>query len=190
MTALQNFENEMVEHIKEFTPQHSSEIGDIAVRKVVQVGIDRAREYDLTNRGPVRFFIEMMFILGCSFDTDPQYPWVKKILKDSAETSDQMKRADSLHIKLIDYMEKVIGPENKHEQMAYERQKASTVALKKLELLGDKDEIVPFINEMVNHLKLIYPEKYQYVGESKIRELLQKAISQKELYFPEGEVLL
>lgn len=79
---LRNFEDEMVQHIKQFTPRHSEIIGEQCVRQVAKMGIERARQYGLTNRGPVRFYIELMFMLGSNFDTDPQYPWAGEILND------------------------------------------------------------------------------------------------------------
>lgn len=66
----------------------------------------RAKAYGFTNRGSIRLFIEMIFLFGSGFDTDPQYPWAATILADSSE---QMYRAERLYEKIIDYQEKVSG---------------------------------------------------------------------------------
>ena len=73
--ARKSFEDEMVQHLAEFVPKQCEVIGEQQVRKVIQLGIERARIYSLTIRGPVRFYIELMFVFGSDFDTDPLLSW-------------------------------------------------------------------------------------------------------------------
>ena len=55
----------------------------------------RAEGYGFTNRGPLRLFIEMMFLCGSGFDTDPQYPAVGAVLRAAG---DQMQRAQMIFL--------------------------------------------------------------------------------------------
>src|SRR5207302_709278 len=57
--ALEAFEDEMVEHLKKFSPEHCEVMGEPRVRSVIQLGMARAKTYGFTNRGPVRFYLEM-----------------------------------------------------------------------------------------------------------------------------------
>jgi hypothetical protein len=106
--ARKTFEDEMVEHLAEFVPKQCEVIGEQQVRKVIQLGVERARIYSLTNRGPVRFYIELMFVFGSDFDTDPLLSWAAEILGDVL--TNQMAKAGRLYEKTNDYLEKVSGP--------------------------------------------------------------------------------
>src|SRR5262245_45441568 len=76
--ALAAFEDEMVVHSKEFSPRLCEVIGEEQLRVALRAAMDQAGGYGFTNRGPVRLFIEMRFLFGSAFDTDPQYPWAAK----------------------------------------------------------------------------------------------------------------
>jgi hypothetical protein len=184
--ALKNFEDQMVEHLKEFTPQHCEVIGEAGVRHVIRLGMARSKKkYGLTNQGPVRFYIELMFMFGSDFDTDPLLPWVAEILNDTT-TPDQMVRAERLYGTLMDYVEKVAGPDNEYVKAALRR--ASLQRFEDLRVPAEN-----FENEMVARLKANYPQKCEYVGESALRELipLGRALARKyAISKDEGVVLL
>src|SRR5215813_5278770 len=112
-TALQKFEDEMVEHLKNFSPQHCKVAGEPSVRQVIRMGVEHARKYGLTNRGPVRFYVELMFMFGSYFDTDPQCPWASAVLMDP-EKVDQTFRADRLYSATNKYLAEVSGPEHQY----------------------------------------------------------------------------
>src|SRR6266540_2596886 len=94
--ALRHFEDEMVPHLAKFAPKHCQVIGEQAVRQAIRLGIGRARKFGLTNRGPVRFYIELMFMFGCDFDNDPQLDWANEVLNDTT-LLDQMAKAERLY---------------------------------------------------------------------------------------------
>src|SRR5215468_2782238 len=109
--ALQKFEDDMVEHLKQFAPRQWQGIGDSAGRQEIKLGITQASQYGFTNRGSVRFYIELMFMLGSYFDVDPQYHWAQTVLMQPSDI-DQMVRADTLYDVFNDYWEAVAGPDN------------------------------------------------------------------------------
>src|SRR5688572_16938045 len=104
--AMRPFEDEMVVHSKEFSPRLCEVIGDDQLRVALRRAIARAQRYKFTNRGPIRLFIEMTFLFGSAFDTDPQYPWAAKIL---TAPDDEMSRAEQLCAQVLAYQEKVSG---------------------------------------------------------------------------------
>jgi hypothetical protein len=183
--ARETFQNKMVEHLKVFTPQHFQVIGEAGVRHVIRIGMARAKAYGLTNQGPVRFYIELMFMFGSDFDSDPLLPWVGEILTDPA-TPDQMVRADRLYGRFTDYVEKVAGPDNKYVKEALRR--VSTQRFEDFRIAAED-----FDTEMIARLKASYPEKCDYVGQSALKELLPlgRALAQKHAISKgEGVVLL
>ena len=115
--ALQNFEDEMVVHIKDFSPTLCKVIGDDQVRVAVGKAINRSGNYEFTCRGPIRLFVEMTLLFGHAFDTDSQYPWAPEILHAS---SDQMVRADQLYDRILVYQERVLDPDPKDMRTALE----------------------------------------------------------------------
>jgi hypothetical protein len=163
---LRKFEDEMVEHLKGFAPKHWKAIGEQTGREVIHLGIEQAEKHSFTNRGPVRFYIEMMFLFGSFFDTDPQYIWIAEVLNDP-EDMDQMVRADCLYDRLTNYWAQVAGPENSF----------SFAALRKLSQARVEDYLdqgTSLENCLLRALEDIYPQKFRYVGEPPLRLLLKK----------------
>src|SRR3954454_24480566 len=83
--ALSHFEDDMVRHLREFAPAHAKGVGDAGLRRVIRVGIERAKSYGYSLRGPVRFYIELMIQFGSDFDTDPLLPWAGEHLRLATE---------------------------------------------------------------------------------------------------------
>jgi hypothetical protein len=118
--ALESFENEMVAHIREFAPRLFEIVGEPGMREFVQMGVDRARQHQFEQRGPVRFYLEMMLTFASDFDTDPQLPWASKALSDKAIT-DQMARSGALYEAMQKYLDRVAGPNNRFAMEALKR---------------------------------------------------------------------
>ena len=158
----------MVVHLQNFAPHHWRVIGEQTGRHVIRLGIDQAKRYGFTNRGPVRFYIEMMFMFGSYFDTDPQYPWTAEALNDP-ENTDQMIRADRLYDVMTEYSDVVAGPKNEYKFSA----------LRRLNQARAQDYVsaaLPLEDCLVAGLKSIYPEKCAYLGEEPLRVLLKKSL--------------
>jgi hypothetical protein len=172
--ALRNFEDEMVVHFHQFAKRHCEVIGDENVREVIRLGMERAKMYGLTNRGQVRFYIELIFMFGIAFDTDPQLPWVEEIL-NSQETQDQMERAHRLYKKIIEYLAKVAGRNNEYAIRALRaiRNRVSQPFSFSKEL---------FESEMLSEMERIYPQKCFYMGDPPLRALIHEGIASAEAY--------
>jgi len=166
--ALEEFENEMVEHIKAFAPKHSEVIKDEGVREVVRLGIERSEKYGFTNRGPIRFYIEMMCMFGSDFDTDFQLPWAEGTLRNEV-IKDQMQRADILHDQMTEYLDRVYGPDDEY----------SLAALRRLSKARPEDYNLTkqdFSNQMMLALRQIYPQKCDYLGDELMKMLIRRGI--------------
>lgn len=154
--AQKNFERELADHIRKFIPKHAEAVGNDQINETVGLGIERAREYGFTNRGPVQFYIEMMCLFGCDFDTDPQLPWAQAILKDDA-IADQAERADALFDKMTEYDEKVSGPDQEFYLKALEQ--LSSARLEHYNLSPGT-----FDSEILGAIRNIYPQKFEFLG--------------------------
>ena len=171
--AKKQFQDGIVTHISRFAARRFEILGEKAIGQIVSSGMERAEKYGFTNRGPVRFYVELMFMLGSDFDTDPQYPWAAELL-GAKDTADQMKRADQLHQATMDYVEKVVGQDLEYEREAlYRVVGPAPVAFS---FSGDdRSTITAF-------LRKIYPQKCEYLGDPVLEDLVQRGISSASAY--------
>jgi hypothetical protein len=157
----------MVRHLNEFSPRHCKVIGEPAVREVIRRGIENAGKYGFTNRGPVRLYIELMFMFGSGFDTDPLLGWGAEILKSEAGT--QMERAERLHTKTLEFADTTAGPGFEYAKEAFRR--ARQVRYEDLKVPpGD------FESGCAARLRTGYPQKFDYAGEAAVRAAIREAV--------------
>lgn len=164
--AQRDFEVEMVAHLAEFSPPLFKVIKEEQMREVVRFGINQAREYRFTLRGPTRLYLELMLLFGSHFDTDPQYPWAGEILKDRYSVS-EMQRAEWLYEKTLEYQEKVSGPNAVNARKAME------------DLLIFAKNPLPFSSKefrlgVLSEMKRVFPLKANFVGEEALKTLINK----------------
>jgi hypothetical protein len=163
--ALQRFESEMLRHAQAFSPKLSGVLGDERLRDAVRRAIDRARGYGLTNRGPIRLFIELSFLFGSAFDTDPQYPWAHESL---ARPDPQMDRADVLHACTLDYQQRVSGPGAANTRRALNE--LAELAVREIALSPET-----FVEVMREEMARAFPQKVAYIGGQAMTALLEEA---------------
>lgn len=172
--VLPAFEEEMIAHLKQFAPDHAETIGDKNVRLLIRSGIESAKQYGLTYRNPVRFYIELMFMFGSDFDTDPQYAWAGEILIDST-ILDQVEKADRLYLKTRDYLKKVQGSDYEYEIAALRQ--VGKLRFDHLRMVKGN-----FESEITMLLKRLYPQKCEFIGDQAIRKLIQHGKEQVESF--------
>ncbi len=206
--SVNNFVGEMARHCEEFSPHLTKTLNNEQLNEAVRHGIEKAEEYGFTQRGPVRFFIDLMIVFGSDFDTDPQYPWIAEILNPGSDASgnakdnqakdeksaeqfetpvvqqtsedepSQMERSEMLFEKTSEYLKKIDGEKNKY-------------TLEALQELSDRLEQGLTFNkenfdaDMLKLMEEIHPRKYEETGEEALRELVGKSKSKglKELEF-------
>jgi hypothetical protein len=170
--ARRRFDEEMVDHSKDFAPQLCEVIGDEQLRVALRSAMDRAESYGFTYRGPIRLFIEMMFLCGSAFDTDPQYPAVGEVLRADG---DQMQRAEQIHQGYLDYLERVSGPGAANVRKALKDLLAFT---REPVTFSSKDLVARMLQEM----NRIFPQKVAYVGETNLKILMDEALAEARIY--------
>ena len=161
---LKRFEDEMVEHLQKFSPQHSKMVGDAGTRQLIRLGMDNASKYGLSNRGPLRFYMELMFMFGSYFDTDPQHPWASTVLMDRKGISQEV-CADRLFEAMNDFKEEIVDPERKHLIESLQEIRNSRV-----------EDCLPagvrFEDAMLQCVQSACPIRSEYLGESVLRKLV------------------
>lgn len=162
---LKKFEDEMVEHVKEYFPNHFISMQEKSTRNTIQYAHIRAKKYDMITQRNVCLYLNNMLVLGSHFDNDPQYPWANEILIDK-NINDPSKRAD----KLSDRMLHVFG------QIRGERYKEINRAL--LNLHNNADAIFRKIKnsqlkDSLHILNDLYPKKFEVVGEQNLNQLIK-----------------
>jgi hypothetical protein len=177
LTARQRFEDEMFAHGKHFSPRLSEVIGDEQLRLAIRSAIARAEAYAFTYRGPIRLFIELMFLCGSGFDTDPQYPAVGKLLRATAD--DQMVRAQRIHEGHNDYLDRVSGPGavNVHRALR------GVLAFARAPLAVPADDLRA---GLLREMHRIFPEKAVYVGDEGLRALIDESVAEARRYRFDG----
>jgi len=171
---LQKFEDEMVEHLKKLSPKHWKAIGEVDGRRGIRLGIERAESYGFRNRGPVCYYIELMFVFGSYFDSDPQYPWASAALNDS-DNVDQAVRADRLWKGMRSYLTETSGPDQQHGHSALNRLRQARV-----EDFVRSDQ--PLEDSILRTLPTIYPEKCRYVGDGVLQYMIRKGLDLAHTY--------
>lgn len=177
------FEDEMMAHSKEFSPRLCGLIGDDQLRVAVRKSMEHASSYGFTLRGPIRLYIELMFLCGSSFDTDPQYTLVGEILK---APGDQMLRAEKIYQGVLDYQEKVAGPNNINVRHALE-------ALSSFARMPITFNVHNFAEEMFEEMTHIFPQRAAYVGGDGLIALIREGRAEARKYgFPTvgGEAMI
>jgi hypothetical protein len=162
--ALARFEDEMVAHGQTFAPKLSKVLGEAQLRLAVRAAMARADGYGFTNRGPIRMLVELMFLFGSAFDSDPQYPWAREILGDPAP---QMQRADRLYARVMDYQAQVSGADLANTLAAL--WSLSFFAQQPLTLTAQS-----FVPDMLREMTGIFPHKAAYLGEEALTALIRE----------------
>jgi len=164
--AWRQFEDEMVVHVKKspIRARLCKTIGDEQLRVAIRQAIKRAGIYGFSYRGPVRLYIELIFLFGSDFDTDPQYPAIAKLLR---APGDQMERAEQIHQWVLSYQEQVYGPEAVNVRKALEA--LSDLAQKTVTFSADN-----FVAGMLQEMPRAFPQKAAYVGEERLTTLIHQ----------------
>lgn len=91
--SVDRFVADLLAHFREHLPGHVAALGEEGTRSAIRYGIGRARSYRIESEAGARVFVQLMFVLGPAFDTDPKLPWAADILRG---TEEEMSRVSAL----------------------------------------------------------------------------------------------
>jgi len=167
--SLNNFEEEMVLHSKVFSPSLCECVCEEQLRITIHNIVKHSGNYGFTNRGSIRLYIELTFLYGKGFDTDPQYSKIRKVLTSS---NSQMLRAKHLYEWVAEYQKKVAGFENINTRTALSSYLVAPIKI------NPND----FNEEITQVLRSLSPQKVEHVGRNNIESLLGSASNEGKEY--------
>lgn len=182
-TAWLDFEMEMLAHSKLFSPRLCKVLADEQILAGLRQSIERALKIGFTNRGPIRLYIELMFLCGSDFHNDPVYPGLTRVLYSD---KDQMERAQIIYQAMVEYNEKVSGENNINTRSALEY--LGQIAYKPIRFDNDQFEL-----QVHRELYRAFPLKVAFSGEDGIRSLIKHGRCVAKLYCfdtPRSQALL
>ncbi len=155
--SFKKFEDDTVEHVKKYFPNHFIAMEDITIRDTIRYGYSRAKKYDFFTQRNVCLYLNNMFVLGSNFDTDPQYPWANFILNDKNIKNPQ-NRIDKLSKKAEEVFREIAG--------------LNQVFLNRT-LINIKNNSVEVFRTLMTsefktkheYLNILYSKKYEVIGE-------------------------
>src|SRR5262249_30261255 len=121
---------------------------------------------------PIRLYIELMFLFGSAFDTDPQYPALSEALNASG---DQMERAEQIYQGVVESLERVSGPNNVNVLEALEN---LSVLARQPVTLSSNDFVADILWEMIR----AFPQKAAYVGEKRLTALIHEGRAEAQKF--------
>lgn len=99
--AVKVFEDRMVAYLSGAFPNEAAARGEAEVRSIVEQGVGRAEAYGLVTEHDICCYVEVMWLLGRHFDTDPRYAFATDVLRAAASPSRrarQLIEATNLHL--------------------------------------------------------------------------------------------
>ncbi|EYF06144.1 hypothetical protein [Chondromyces apiculatus] len=164
--ALTEFEDEMVRHCRESSPHRCRLLSEAALRRAIQGALEGASRHGFTHRGPARLYVDLTFLLGSGFDSDPQVPWAAEALGEAG--LGQSYRAEALHREVCAYLEEIGGEEPARTRRSLERL-AALAGGEGLARAGSLAE------DALLRMAEMHPEKVARVGEAPLRQLVDRA---------------
>lgn len=82
--------------LQEIWPQKYKVLGGLILNALIENGNQSAREHDMTSKQGEAVMTVLKYLLGSSFDKDPQFTWANKILNDKSILTESI-RIDKLY---------------------------------------------------------------------------------------------
>ena len=81
-------ENDLLSVLQRVYPEKFAVLGHDLIHLLIDVGAFAAYSYGLTSDRGVAVYVQLMFVLGSSFDTDPLFHWASTVLSERSSSSE------------------------------------------------------------------------------------------------------
>ncbi len=102
-----DFEKYVLALLHRIFPTKYNYLEEDGVLRMIERGKEMAIEHGMTTVRGTIIYMELQFMLGTDFATDPQYPWVEDILINDGNTDPALK-AEKLYRAAMDYLDQWI----------------------------------------------------------------------------------
>jgi len=185
--ALRAFEDRTLIHLARYFPRHLQLLGEVVLRRVIRLGLDKATGYGLAPECCVRSYVEFMCRLGSAFDTDPLLPWAARILAD--QTRPPVVRGDRLYDEAWQYIDAISAD----YRDATGAPTTARFAQELKQLRHGSDAAVPTADlaavaaRLAARLQDQFPAKCAYVGEPRVHVSVARAVGEARAHGLAGE---
>ena len=169
------FEDQLVRHFCQLYVRECAEAGgQRQIALLVRRGMSRAKRRGYTGRKEVGLFIALMFILGDGFESDPQLPWLSRLLDHGSMPMEL--RPECAFDDALEYLEATAG------------QHAGYIVRAMLRLRSYELDSAPettgeeWIDDCCDRLEVYYPEKFDYQGMVATRTMARLARERAATY--------
>lgn len=164
----QAFITEMTAHSRVRFPHITTPLADDQLRLIVEQRVTDALDAGFRLRGLVRLQLEIGFILGVGYATDPQYPWAGEILGLPDVVTDQ-RRARKLYEAAQAYFATVHGPGRRYAKHALQDlEYVAKAGLTEFPVDGLEDTFIRLVRS-------VYPQKARETGRTAMQRLFEHA---------------
>ncbi|MEP7125545.1 MAG: hypothetical protein ABJE95_31725 [Byssovorax sp.] len=105
---LEGFQDRMIDHLGALFPAYCEPLGEPAVRRLIELGVERAARHGVVTERGVCVYLDVMFAFGRDFEADPALPWARAILVDRT-INGPLLRADALFEAAFDHLDEARG---------------------------------------------------------------------------------
>ena len=77
------YERRLGAHLRKYFSETCAELGEEGLRDAVRHGIQRAKFYGIQAERDAVKYLNLMFVFGRDFDTDPRFPWAASMLRST-----------------------------------------------------------------------------------------------------------
>jgi hypothetical protein len=153
-----------------FIPGNAAWPGTRRSGKLVGMGIQRALRHGYSSQREASLYVNLMIILGCDFDRDPQIPWAAQQLDDE-RIRGRFRRIQRVHESAIRYLEQTVGDNNQHIVR-------SMIRLRDYRLDEAPSSSGSRLGaDLATLLARFWGEKSSYQGEEAMRQLIAHSMS-------------
>lgn len=167
------FANELSEHCKEIFPFIYNELGAKKLKISLAKLINKAKESNITQRGPLQLYIDMAIVLGYGFDTDPMYSCFSSV-NEQYSSGTELEKSLQIYDKFNGYLKDVMGENNLH--ILGFKNKLANEKFDGFSNINFSDQIFDLLNDL-------YPQKCRYLGCDKVKELICLGLENPDTYY-------
>ncbi|OKO98668.1 hypothetical protein [Xenorhabdus eapokensis] len=166
--------DELVVHCNESYPYLDIKLGKDGLRSALKNAVEAAKNEGFDQRGAIQFYIDMLILFGAKFQTDPQYTWIKTILDNNSHLG-QLEKTSLLYHEVTRYLNEVHGEQDNHL-------KASILKFQNINIEHLNVQWITYESNVDVLLNSLFPKKYQYIKQDRIKKLIQFGIEKSNQY--------
>jgi hypothetical protein len=162
----EQFIEELLAYCEERAPGFTGQVGEERLKNIIRAIAAQAKVFGFDQRGPVRFYMDMVWAFGWECEHDPQYPWIMETRK-RLDNAPQLTQAEELYKQLTAWHEASWGPN-------WQDYKDALGKIARANLVDLPVRAHAFERDMTACLKNLYLIRYDQNGEQAMQAAIQR----------------